>query len=212
MNPSNMNDAQSTDFVHAMIADSLKAKQQVQQDTTLIASIIRVSRLIEAALRRGNKVMLAGNGGSAADSQHIAAEFVSRFEFDRPGLAALALTTDTSMLTAIGNDYGYEFVFARQVEASGREGDVFIGISTSGNSKNVVAAVEACKKRGIATVALCGAGGKLKDLCDHALPVPSTHTPRIQENHILIGHAICALVEEWIWAASHKGAPKKGPL
>lgn len=212
MNPSNMNDAESTAFVDAMIADSIKAKQTIQQDAALIATIIKVSRVIEAALRRGNKVMLAGNGGSAADSQHIAAEFVSRFEFDRPGLPALALTTDTSMLTAIGNDYGYEYVFARQLEASGREGDVFIGISTSGNSKNVVAAVEAAKKRGIVTVALCGAGGKLKDLCDHALAVPSTHTPRIQENHILIGHAVCALVEEWIWAASHKTGIKKGPL
>jgi phosphoheptose isomerase len=126
----------------------------------------------EAGSGGGNKVMLAGNGGSAADSQHIAAEFVSRFEFDRPGLPSIALTTDTSMLTAIGNDYGYEHVFARQVQANGRAGDVFIGISTSGNSKNVVMAVEACKKMGITSVALCGAGGKLKDLCDYALAAP----------------------------------------
>jgi D-sedoheptulose 7-phosphate isomerase len=190
--------------VKAMVADSIAAKQKVLADETLLASIVTVSQVVEKALRSGNKVMLAGNGGSAADSQHIAAEFVSRFEFDRPGLPSIALSTDTSMLTAIGNDYGYDYVFARQLEANGREGDVFIGISTSGNSKNVVAAVEAAKKRGIVTVALCGAGGKLKDICDYALPVPSTHTPRIQENHILIGHAICAMVEEAIWGEQYK--------
>lgn len=190
--------------VQAMVSDSLAVKQKVLADEALLGAVVRVALRIEAALRRGNKVMLAGNGGSAADSQHIAAEFVSRFEFDRPGLPALALTTDTSMLTAIGNDYGYEQVFARQVQANGREGDVFIGISTSGNSKNVVFAVEACKKAGIATVALCGAGGKLKDICDDALAVPSTHTPRIQENHILLGHALCALVEEAIWGTEYK--------
>lgn len=190
--------------VKAMVTDSIAAKQKVLADETLLAAIVTVSEVVEKALRAGNKVMLAGNGGSAADSQHIAAEFVSRFEFDRPGLPSIALSTDTSMLTAIGNDYGYDYVFARQLEANGREGDVFIGISTSGNSKNVVAAVEAAKKRGIVTVALCGAGGKLKDLCDYALPVPSTHTPRIQENHILIGHAICALVEEAIWGEQYK--------
>ena len=189
--------------VKAMIADSLAAKQKVLADEALLASVVRVSEVIEHALRAGNKVMLAGNGGSAADSQHIAAELVSRFEFDRPGLPSIALTTDTSMLTAIGNDYGYEHVFARQVQANGRPGDVFIGISTSGNSKNVVLAVEASKKIGITTVALCGAGGKLKDICDHALAVPSTHTPRIQENHILIGHAICALVEQAIWGEEY---------
>ncbi len=190
--------------VKAMIEDSIAAKQKVLADTALLASIVTVSQVIEAAFRAGNKLMLAGNGGSAADSQHIAAEFVSRFEFDRPGLPSIALTTDTSMLTAIGNDYGYEQVFARQVQANGQKGDVFIAISTSGNSKNVVRAVEACKQKGIITVALCGAGGVLKDLCDYALPVPSTHTPRIQENHILIGHAICAMVEEAIWGAQYQ--------
>ena len=190
--------------VKAMISDSLAAKQKVLADEALLDAIVKVSEKVEQALRQGNKVMLAGNGGSAADSQHIAAEFVSRFEFDRPGLPSIALTTDTSMLTAIGNDYGYEQVFARQVQANGRAGDVFIGISTSGNSKNVVLAVEECQRMGIYTVALCGAGGKLKDLCDAALPVPSTHTPRIQENHILIGHAICALVEEAIWGEEYK--------
>lgn len=199
----------SVEDVKKMIADSLQAKQKVLQDEVLIEATVRVARLVETALRGGNKLMLAGNGGSAADCQHIAAEFVSRFEFDRPGLAAIALTTDTSMLTAIGNDYGYEHVFARQLEANGRAGDVFIGISTSGNSKNVIAAVAAAKQRGIVTVALCGAGGQLRELCDHALCIPSTHTPRIQENHILIGHVICALVEEWIWGADYKAGGKR---
>ncbi|MES2684721.1 MAG: D-sedoheptulose 7-phosphate isomerase [Pseudomonadota bacterium] len=191
-----------------MIEASLAAKQKVLADEKLIASVVAVSALVEKAFRAGNKVMLAGNGGSAADSQHIAAEFVSRFEFDRPGLPSIALSTDTSMLTAIGNDYGYERVFERQVQANGVAGDVFIGISTSGNSKNVIKAVEACKAKGITTVALCGEGGVLKDLCDFALPVPSTHTPRIQENHILIGHAICAMVEEAIFADEYKPEPK----
>ena len=194
--------------VKEMIEASLAAKQKLLADEVLLARIVRVAQVIEAAMRSGNKLMLAGNGGSAADSQHIAAEFVSRFEYDRPGLASIALTTDTSMLTAIGNDYGYEQVFSRQVEANGRAGDVFIGISTSGNSKNVIRAVEACKARGIITVALCGEGGVLKSLCDHALPVPSSHTPRIQESHILIGHAICGLVEDAMFASQHKPTSK----
>lgn len=190
--------------VKAMVQDSLAAKQRVLADESLLACIVTVAGVVEKAFRAGHKVMLAGNGGSAADSQHIAAEFVSRFEFDRPGLPSIALSTDTSMLTAIGNDYGYERVFERQVQANGQAGDVFIGISTSGNSKNVIKAVEACKAKGIITVALCGAGGALKDLCDYALPVPSTHTPRIQENHILIGHIICAMVEEAIWGEQYQ--------
>lgn len=195
--------------VRTMIGESLAAKQKVLEDERLLATVVEVAQAVERALRAGNKVMLAGNGGSAADSQHIAAEFVSRFEFDRPGLASIALTTDTSMLTAIGNDYGYDYVFARQVEANGRAGDVFIGLSTSGNSKNVIRAVDAAKAMGITTVALCGAGGRLREICDYALPVPSTHTPRIQENHILLGHAICALVEEAIWGAEHGRAGKQ---
>ena len=190
--------------VRTMVQDSLAAKQRVLADESLLAHIVNVSAVVEKAFRAGHKVMLAGNGGSAADSQHIAAEFVSRFEFDRPGLPSIALSTDTSMLTAIGNDYGYERVFERQVQANGQAGDVFIGISTSGNSKNVIKAVEACKAKGIISVALCGAGGVLKDLCDYALPVPSTHTPRIQENHILIGHIICAMVEEAIWGDQYQ--------
>jgi D-sedoheptulose 7-phosphate isomerase len=141
-------------------------------------------------------LLIAGNGGSAADAQHIAAEFVSRFNFDRPGLPALALTTDTSILTAVGNDYGYEQLFRRQIEANGIGGDVFLGISTSGNSPNILQALEAARLKGMTTFGLTGdTGGKMRELCDFCLCVPSSDTPRIQEAHILIGHTLCAMVE-----------------
>lgn len=186
-----------------MIADSISVKQSVLADEALLDNLLKVVEVAESTLRNGNKIIFAGNGGSAADAQHLAAEIVSRFEFDRPGLAATALNTDTSILTAIGNDYGYDYVFARQIEANGNPGDLFVGISTSGNSKNILMAAEASKKKGLVTVALCGAGGKLRELCDHQLSVPSTSTPRIQECHILIGHILCSMVETGIWGASH---------
>ncbi|HVT37207.1 MAG TPA: D-sedoheptulose 7-phosphate isomerase [Nevskiaceae bacterium] len=182
-----------------MVTDSIEVKQKLLADRALLDAIARVCDVCVDALKRGNKIIFAGNGGSAADSQHLAAEFVARFEFDRPGLASISLTVDTSALTAIGNDYGYEFVFSRQLESNGKSGDVFFGLSTSGNSKNIIKAVEQAKKIGVTTVALCGAGGKLKDMCDHALCAPSTHTPRIQECHGLIGHIICALCEELMY-------------
>ena len=141
--------------------------------------------------KNGNKLLIAGNGGSAADAQHIAAEFVSRFFYDRPGLPAIALTTDTSMLTAIGNDYGFENLFSRQVQAQGSNGDIFIGISTSGNSINIIKAVEEAKLSGIFSVVFCGEGGVLSRKADLAIDVPSNSTPHIQECHILIGHIIC---------------------
>ena len=177
------------------IAASITVKQAILKDDQLISSIESVATACIAAYHRGNKIILAGNGGSAADAQHIAAEFVSRFEFDRPGLPALAITTDTSMLTAIGNDYGYDRLFARQLEANGRAGDVFIGISTSGNSRNVLAALERCHTMDIMAVGLAGAGGRISEYCDVCLRVPSASTPRIQEAHIMIGHIICSLVE-----------------
>ncbi|TXH04251.1 MAG: SIS domain-containing protein [Nevskiaceae bacterium] len=185
--------------IAGMIADSIAVKQQLLADAALQARILEVTQLCMAAFRRGNKVLIAGNGGSAADAQHMAAEFVARFEFDRPGLPAVALTTDTSALTAIGNDYGYERLFSRQVEALGRQGDVFIGISTSGNSRNVLKAMEVCKERGLIRVALCGAGGRIHEMAEHVLAVPSTHTPRIQEGHGLIMHIVCALCEEGLY-------------
>ena len=143
--------------------------------------------------------MFCGNGGSAADSQHLAAELVGKLVFDRPGMAGLALTVDTSALTAIGNDFGYEFVFSRQVEALGRAGDVLVGITTSGRSKNVLRAFEAARVRGIITVAMTGqARGLVADLADHWLAVPHVETQKIQEGHIVLGHIFCALVEERI--------------
>lgn len=190
--------------VRQIVIDSLAVKQRVLDDEQLLAATLTVSQVCERALRAGNKIMLAGNGGSAADAQHIAAELVARFEFDRPGLPALSLSTDTSMLTAIGNDYGYEFVFSRQVEANGQRGDVLIGLSTSGNSPNVLKAVAAAKHKGITTVAFCGTGGQLREACDYALCVPSSNTARIQESHILLGHVICSLVENALFGASHR--------
>jgi D-sedoheptulose 7-phosphate isomerase len=177
------------------IEDSIRVKQELLADERLLRSVVEVSQLMADCAGRGNRVIFAGNGGSAADAQHLAAEFVSRFEFDRPGLPALSLATDTSMITAIGNDYGYDKLFRRQLEAQARAGDVFVGITTSGRSKNVLAAFEACAALGVASVALCGLGGELEPLVDHVLRVPSAHTPRIQECHILLGHMMCAHVE-----------------
>jgi D-sedoheptulose 7-phosphate isomerase len=178
-----------------IIINSIKVKQQLLADDALIQSIAKVTNVIVEAVRRGNRPIFAGNGGSAADAQHLAAEFVSRFEFDRPGLPALSLSTDTSMITAIGNDYGYEQLFLRQLQAQARPGDVFVGITTSGKSPNVLRAFEACKELQVTSVALCGLGGDLEGKVDYALRAPSAHTPRIQECHILIGHMICSEVE-----------------
>jgi len=186
------------------VSDSIKAsiatKQQLLGNPDLISTIAKVSELLVKTFTQGNKVMLFGNGGSAADSQHIAAEFVGRFAFNRPALPALALSVNTSCLTAIGNDYGFDQVFSRQIEALGRPADMAIGISTSGNSPNVLKGFEVAKKMGIHTVALaCCTGGKMKGAADYCLCAPSNETPRIQECHILIGHIISELTEETIF-------------
>jgi D-sedoheptulose 7-phosphate isomerase len=186
--------------VRHSIQASIAAKQQVLGMPELVSAIARVSELLVEAFRRGNKALLFGNGGSAADAQHIAAELVGRFAFDRPALPAMALNVNTSVVTAIGNDYGFDLVFARQIEALGKQGDVAIGISTSGNSPNVLHALTASKKMGLHTVALTGCtGGKLRNAVDHCLCVPSNETPRIQECHILIGHIISELVEQTLF-------------
>lgn len=178
-----------------IIHDSIEVKSRLLENHEVIQSIVKSTDIIVDAVKRGNRVIFAGNGGSAADAQHLAAEFVSRFEFDRPGLPALSLSTDTSMITAIGNDYGYERLFLRQLQAQARPGDVFVGITTSGKSPNVLRAFEACRDLQVTSIALCGLGGELEDKVDYVLRVPSRHTPRIQECHILIGHMICAEVE-----------------
>lgn len=159
-----------------------------------------ISDLITDSFIKEKKLLICGNGGSAADAQHIAGEFVSRFLFNRPGLPAIAITTDTSILTAIGNDYGYENLFARQIEALGNSGDTLIAISTSGNSQNVIKAINSAKNKGLNVVGLTGGnGGEMKDVCDICFIAPSEITPHIQEVHITIGHIICGLVEENIF-------------
>lgn len=183
------------DRIKQSIAKSIEVKHHLLADLGLIQNIAQATEVIVASVKRGNRVIFAGNGGSAADAQHLAAEFVSRFEFDRPGLPALSLSTDTSMITAISNDYGYERLFLRQLQAQARPGDVFVGITTSGKSPNVLRAFDACKDLQVTSIALCGLGGELEDKVDYVLRAPSRHTPRIQECHILIGHMICAEVE-----------------
>jgi D-sedoheptulose 7-phosphate isomerase len=187
--------------VKEQIRKSVEVKNAILADVVLLEKIGRAAKVITDAYRKGNKTLLAGNGGSAADAQHIAGEFVSRFYFDRPGIPSIALTTDTSIITAIGNDYGYDKLFERQVWAQGVAGDVFIGISTSGNSCNVTKALKAAKTKGIFTVGLTGEKhGTMDEFCDIIIKVPSSETPRIQECHILIGHVICCIVEENLFA------------
>lgn len=186
-----------TDYIKEQLTASIEVKQKILNNDELLKKIEQLSLLTIERYKQGKKVLTAGNGGSAADAQHIAAELVSRFYFDRPGLPALALTTDTSILTAVGNDYGYHYTFARQIEANANEEDIFLGISTSGNSENILHAVETARKKNVTTVALTGeGGGKLKDKVDFLLNVPSQSTPRIQESHIAIGHILCAIVEK----------------
>jgi D-sedoheptulose 7-phosphate isomerase len=183
------------DRIERAFHDSVGAKLQFLKENR--AALETVIELIAARLLAGNKILFFGNGGSAADAQHLAAEFVNRFLLERPPLPAIALTTDTSVLTSIGNDYGYAEVFAKQVKALGREGDVAVALSTSGNSPNVLRAIEICKKIGIHTVALTGGdGGKLGAMVDHHLCVSASRlSPRIQETHITVGHVICELVD-----------------
>lgn len=186
------------------VAKSIKAsiavKERLLSSAEVVLAIAKVSEVVVEALDQGGKVLLFGNGGSAADAQHIAAEFVGRFAFNRPALPALALSVNTSCLTAIGNDYGFDLVFSRQIEALARKGDVAIGISTSGNSPNVLRAMSVARDLGLHTVALAGCtGGQLKDTVDHCICVPSNETPRIQECHILIGHIISELVERTLF-------------
>jgi D-sedoheptulose 7-phosphate isomerase len=186
--------------VSRSIEASIAIKGRLLSSTDFISTVAKVTEVLVDSIEQGNKILLFGNGGSAADAQHIAAEFVGRFAFDRRALAALALSVNTSCVTAIGNDYGFDLVFSRQIEALGRPGDVAIGISTSGNSQNVLKAVSIAKELGLQTVGLTGnSGGKLKDLVDHCLCVPSSDTPRIQECHILIGHILSELVEQTIF-------------
>lgn len=192
---------QLNSHIESEFAKSINLLTAMSSDSRLRDMIARVVKLSVEALKQGNKILFAGNGGSAADAQHWAGELVSRFNFDRPGLAAIALTTDTSILTAIGNDYGYDYVFARQIEALGREGDVFFAISTSGNSKNIVRAIQVASERNIAVVGFAGqSGGLMAEACDICFCMPSTETPKVQEGHEFLGHLICGLIEHEMFA------------
>lgn len=171
------------------------AIEALTEDRMVVRALAIATAHCVAALRAGRKVLFAGNGGSAAEAQHLAGELASRFNHDRPALAALALTSDMAVLTAIGNDYGYERVFARQVEALGAAGDVLVVLSTSGRSPNVLAAVAEARARGLLAIALCGRQGPLAAACDIAICVPAQRTPHIQEGHLVIGHTLCALIE-----------------
>jgi D-sedoheptulose 7-phosphate isomerase len=184
------------DLVRARIEGSIRVKEVLLSDAVFHATVVQAAMHIVKSLRDGGKLLCCGNGGSAADAQHLAAEFTGRYLKERRALPALALHTNTSSLTAIGNDYGFDLVFARQLEALGKEGDVLLGISTSGNSRNVLRAMEVAKSKSIYTIALTGSGGKMKDLADCAICIPSEETPRIQECHILTGHIICEIGED----------------
>ena len=187
-------------IIENYIQASIDTKQKILNDKNILATIQNSADAIIKAYKNGKKVLTAGNGGSAGDAQHIAGELVSKFFFDRPGLSAFSLATDTSILTAIGNDYGYEKSFSRQIQANANEGDVFIAISTSGNSKNIVNAILEAKKKNVITIGLVGQKAcEMDTLCDYIIKVPSESTPTIQESHIMIGHIRCAIVEEAIF-------------
>lgn len=191
-------------YIKKEIQKTLSVIQQVDADAQLLEVAENIAKTCISALRANGKILFAGNGGSAADSQHLAAELVSRLSYDRPGLAAVALTTDTSALTAIGNDYSFENLFSRQVEAISRPGDVLIGITTSGKSPNILKAFEVARARGVTTIGFTGKTAPLMaERCDFVLNVPSSETPKIQECHIMLGHIICALIEEDIYGAEY---------
>jgi D-sedoheptulose 7-phosphate isomerase len=189
------------DKIKNIIQASIDTKQQVLESTGLLFTIEKVVDVITNAFKKGNRVYFCGNGGSAADAQHLAAEFSGRFYTDRKALPAEALHCNTSYLTAVANDYGYDVVYSRMIEGIGEAGDILIGLSTSGNSANILKAFEAAREKNIITVAFTGmTGGQMKAVTDHLINIPSADTPRIQECHITIGHIICQLVEEKIFA------------
>jgi D-sedoheptulose 7-phosphate isomerase len=194
-----------TNLVREKLDEGSAVVHAVAQDSALHGTLADAAAATAAALKAGRKLMVAGNGGSAADAQHLVAEFISRLVEDRPAMRAVALTTDTSILTAVGNDYGYERVFARQIEGLGQPGDVFMGISTSGNSPNVLLALELCRSMGIATIGLTGGtGGKMASLCDFLIVIPSAVTMYIQQAHLALEHIFCMMVERHYFGAAEQ--------
>jgi D-sedoheptulose 7-phosphate isomerase len=191
--------------IKEIIQASIDVKAEVLRNDVLLKTLTECIDLITAAFKNGNKVLFCGNGGSAADAQHLAAEFSGRFYTDRDALPAEALHCNTSYITAVANDYSYDVIYSRIIKGIGKKGDVLIGLSTSGNSKNIMNAFEVAREKGLITIGFTGAtGGKMKSLSDHLINVPSTDTPRIQESHILLGHIICQLVEEKLYPTERK--------
>ncbi|HWJ89994.1 MAG TPA: D-sedoheptulose 7-phosphate isomerase [Flavisolibacter sp.] len=189
--------------IKSIIQASIDVKKQILQDDSMISNMLKVAELMAASLASKGRIYFCGNGGSAADAQHLAAEFSGRFYKDRPALPAEALHCNTSYLTAVANDYSYDVIYARLVEGIGNRGDVLVGLSTSGNSANIVRAFEAAREKGITTIGMTGlSGGAMKGLSDILFNIPSADTPRIQESHILVGHIICQLVEEIVFTKS----------
>jgi D-sedoheptulose 7-phosphate isomerase len=183
-------------YIREEVSKTVELMNAVLGNAELLTTVEAIAKACAASVRQGGKVMFCGNGGSAGDSQHLAAEMVGKLVFDRPAMAGLALTTDTSALTAVGNDFGYEHVFSRQVQGLGNKGDVLIGISTSGGSKNVVKAMQVAKEKSITTIAMTGAiRGPMAEIADHWLAIPHTETQKIQEGHLVLGHIFCALME-----------------
>ncbi|MEI9933275.1 MAG: D-sedoheptulose 7-phosphate isomerase [Ferruginibacter sp.] len=187
-----------------IISESVSVKNKILNNDELINTLQKTVSIIVDAFKNGNKVLFCGNGGSAADAQHLAAEFSGRFYIDRDALPSEALHCNTSYITAVANDYSYDVIYSRIIKGTGHKGDVLVGLSTSGNSKNIINAFEVAKEKGMTTIGLTGeTGGKMKDVSDYLLNVPSTDTPRIQESHILLGHIICQLVEEILFPQTH---------
>ncbi len=187
-----------------IIQASIDVKRQLLKDEKILSTISNCVDVIVQAFKNGNKVLFCGNGGSAADAQHLAAEFSGRFYLDRDALPAEALHCNSSYITAVGNDYGYDFIYSRMIKGVGQKGDVLVGLSTSGNSKNIIKAFEVAKEKGMITIGFTGAtGGNIRSLCDYLINIPSTDTPRIQESHITVGHIICQLVEEKYFSVSN---------
>lgn len=196
-------------FIQTEIQKLLFVLGEIQQDKNLLQTVDHIAKSCVHALQQGNKILLAGNGGSAADSQHLAAELVVRLCYDRPGIAAIALTTDTSILTAIGNDTSFENIFSRQIETIGRPGDIFIGISTSGKSPNILRAFDAARQQQMTTIAFTGKQAPLLvERCDMILNIPCTETSKIQECHIMFGHIICGLIENMMYGAEYDHAER----
>jgi D-sedoheptulose 7-phosphate isomerase len=196
-------------LVEKQLAQSIATMQAVLADESISDTLVTIAQLTAHAMQSGHKLLVAGNGGSAADAQHLVAEFVSRLTIDRPALRAIALTTDSSILTATGNDFGFDHLFERQVEALGQPGDVFLGISTSGNSTNIIKALHQAKKIGVTTIGFTGNdGGKMRDLCDHNVIIPSAVTMNIQESHLALEHIFCMVVERFTFGRDFDTKPQ----